>query len=314
MRQLKWEELPCEYSDALSSASMITTQLPFNILIGEERAERLTPLHWHDAFEIGYVLEGTGIFIVEGKTFNFQPGQVHVINDTDRHMAYAENYARFFNVHFHPDLLRDTSFPALTNAAFMPFTVGSRRISPLLPAEDPCTQRIIALLRAIAAEHDAAAPYWPLAVKGLVLQIVTLLLRHFVDTSTPDATTQRRQELLIRLAPALRLIEQRLSEPPSVAELAAVVSLSPSRFSAVFREVIGSTPVNYRNNRRISLAQRLMVTTKAPIGEIAEKCGFATVQQFNRLFRRATGMTPGEYRQRALQSSTNSLSRIVSSP
>ncbi len=306
MRQLKWDELSCEYSDALSNASMIATQLPFNILIGEERAERPSPLHWHDAFEIGYVLEGKGIFIVEGRIFNFCPGQVHVINDTDRHMAYAENYARFFNVHFHPDLLRDASFPALTNAAFMPFTLGSRRISPILPANDPYTERIIALLRAIAVEYDAAAPHWPLAVKGLLLQIVTLLLRHFADAARPDARTQQRQESLFRLAPALRLIEQRLLEPPSVAELAEVVSLSPSRFSTLFREVIGSTPVNYRNHRRISLAQRLIVTTKAPLGEIAEKCGFATVQQFNRLFRRATGMTPGEYRQRAIQAQCQS--------
>lgn len=299
MRQAEWEKLPCEYSDALSSASMIATQLPFSILIGEERAERPTPLHWHDAFEIGYVLEGSGVFIVEGRTFIFQPGQVHVINDTDRHMAYADSYARFFNVHFHPDLLRDASFPELTNAAFLPFTVGSQRISPLLPAEDACTQRIVALLRSIEVEHNTAEPYWPLAAKGLLLQIVTLLLRHFVDPLAPDETTRRRQELLTRLAPALRLIEQRLCEPPSLAELAETVSLSPSRFSALFREVTGSSPVNYRNNRRISLAQRLLATTKAPIAEVAERCGFATVQQFNRLFRQATGTTPGEYRQRA---------------
>ncbi len=297
MRQLKWEELPCVYADALSSAAMITTQLPFNILIGEERADHLTPLHWHDAFEIGYVLEGTGVFLIEGKQFPFHPGQVHAINDTDRHMAYAEDRARFFNVHFHPDLLRDASFPALTNAALLPFTRGSRRLSPLLPAGNVHTEQIIRLLQAIAEEHSAAAPHWPLAVKGLVLQIVTLLLRHFVDPRIPDAATLRRQELLARLAPALRLIEQRLAEPPSIAELADAVSLSPSRFSALFREAVGSAPVAYRNSRRVVRAQRLLLTTELPAVRVAEQSGFATVQQFNRVFRRATGMTPGEYRQ-----------------
>lgn len=278
---------------------MITAQLPFNILIGEERAEKLTPLHWHDAFEIGYVLEGTGLFLIEGRSFPFRPGQVHVINDTDRHMAYADDRARFFNVHFHPDLLRDDSFPALANAALMPFTLGSRRLSPLLPAGNPHTGQIIRLLQSIADEHRAAAPYWPLAVKGLVLQIVTLLLRHFVDPTLPDAATLRRQELLARLAPALRLIEQHLSDPPTLAELAAAVSLSPSRFSALFREAVGCAPVAYRNRRRIAHAQRMLVTGEMPIAQVAELCGFATVQQFNRVFRRAMGMPPGVYRRRA---------------
>lgn len=278
---------------------MITAQLPFNILIGEERAEKLTPLHWHDAFEIGYVLEGTGLFLIEGRSFPFRPGQVHVINDTDRHMAYADDRARFFNVHFHPDLLRDDSFPALANAALMPFTLGSRRLSPLLPAGNPHTGQIIRLLQSIADEHRAAAPYWPLAVKGLVLQIVTLLLRHFVDPTLPDAATLRRQELLARLAPALRLIEQHLSDPPTIAELAAAVSLSPSRFSALFREAVGCAPVAYRNRRRIAHAQRMLVTGEMPIAQVAELCGFATVQQFNRVFRRAMGMPPGVYRRRA---------------
>jgi len=297
MRQLEWEDLPCEYADALSSASMITAQLPFNILIGEESAEKLTPLHWHDAFEIGYVLEGTGVFLIEGKSFPFRPGQVHVINDTDRHMAYAEDRARFFNVHFHPDLLRDDSFPALANAAFLPFTMGSQRLSPLLPVGDPHTEQIIRLLQSIADEHRTAASYWPLAVKGLILQIVTLLLRHFVDHTIPDAATLRRQELLIRLAPALRLIEERLSDPPTILELAAAVSLSPSRFSTLFREAVGCAPVTYRNQRRIARAQHMLLTGKMPIAQVAEQSGFSTVQQFNRIFRRATGITPGAYRQ-----------------
>lgn len=255
---------------------MITAQLPFNILIGEERAEKLTPLHWHDAFEIGYVLEGTGLFLIEGRSFPFRPGQVHVINDTDRHMAYADDRARFFNVHFHPDLLRDDSFPALANAALMPFTLGSRRLSPLLPAGNPHTGQIIRLLQSIADEHRAAAPYWPLAVKGLVLQIVTLLLRHFVDPTLPDAATLRRQELLARLAPALRLIEQHLSvltwgnRPINVPVTTKILDYEP------FKKLVADNPGFQEMIDMFLKGDRVGLPPKMPVGTFyADRLGAA---------------------------------------
>ncbi len=293
-----WRRVPYVYENSLSSAAMIGALRPFSIGSPELRADRPLPVHWHDAFEIGYVLEGSGLFVIEDQEYLFQPGQVHVINDTYRHMAYAFDRARFLNVHFHPSLLRDAGFPELESAALRPFSVGRQRFAPLLPVGDPRTEQIISLIRAIGEEHAAGATGWSLVVKGLILQAIGLLLRHFLSDAPADAAQRRRQEALARLAPSLRLLEQRLLNPPALRDLAAEVALSPSHFSALFHEATGSSPVAYRNARRISHAQRLLLESDESIARIAEQCGFVTIQQFNRVFRRQTGATPGSYRTR----------------
>ena len=297
--QVPADLIPGCYDERFSSASMLADSCPFRIGIYDSCAARPAPLHRHDAYEIGYVLEGRGDFVVEDSTFPFQTGQVFVVNGNDRHMAYAVDTALFFNVHFHPDLLSDPSFPELHGAAQRPFAPAGRRFPTLLPADYPPTARAVALLRMVAEEHDAKRPYWPLVVKGLLLQVMALLIRSFIEPNE-DAESIRRRTLHERLGPALHLIEAHLDNPPSVSELACAVGLSPSRFQALFREAAGVSPVEYRNARRIILARRLLSVADTTISQVAEQCGFASTQQFNRVFRRMAGCTPGDYRKQTL--------------
>lgn len=288
----------CVYQKQFGNAELLTAPYPFVIGIDDCHTWRHDPLHWHEAFEIGFVLRGAGVLVVEDFSFPFQAGQIHIINGTDRHMAYATHDAQFANIHFHPDLLRDTSFATLEEEAQRPFVLGCQRFTPVLPACHPHTQHVLRLLREIMAEHARAAPYWPLAVKGLLIQVVSLLLRYFLAEEGAGDSAQQRQALRMRLTPALQLIEANLATPPSLAMLAAAVALSPSRFSALFQTAMGTSPVAYRNTRRLVLAQWLLTTTSVPISHIAEQCGFNTVQQFNQLFQRMLACTPGDYRSR----------------
>jgi AraC-like DNA-binding protein len=293
-----WRKLPCMYEESLSNAAMLASQQPYKININPVYAARPWPMHWHDSFEINYVLEGEGLFVIENREFLFQPGQVHVINGISRHMLYAHKDGLIFNVHFHPALLYDASFRALQHVAEQPFSTAVQRFKPILPIDNVRTEHVIGILRDIEAEHNAAANGWELIVKGLILQIVGLLVRHFISPDLPDQETIRRQDMLMRLTPALRMIELRLGEPPSLEELAEAVMLSPSHFSALFRQATGTSPVAYRNTRRIAIAQQLLLCSDDSIAQIVEKSGFATVQQFNLLFSRLVGCTPSAYRQR----------------
>ena len=291
-----WRKLPCMYEDSLSSAAMIAAQQPFQINTNPVYVHRPWPMHWHDAFEINYVLEGRGIFVIEGEEMAFQPNHVHIINGISRHMLYACEETLIFNVHFHPALLYDTSFRTLQDIAELPFSCNMQRFASTLPLDSRHTHEVIALLRAIEAEHGTAAPGWQLIVKGYILRLIGLLVRHFLAPEGMDAAMLHRQEILSRLAPALHTIELRLGEALSLEELASVVMLSPSHFSALFREATGTSPIAYRNARRIATARRLLLSSDEPIASIAEQSGFATLQQFNLLFHRLVGCTPSAYR------------------
>jgi len=87
-----------------------------------------------------------------------------------------------------------------------------------------------------------------------------------------------------------------LSEPLSVREMAERANLSPSRFSALFKQRYGVSPHQYLMTMRINHAKDLLSTTELSQQEIASYCGFADIHHFSKTFKRLTATTPGQWR------------------
>ena len=87
-----------------------------------------------------------------------------------------------------------------------------------------------------------------------------------------------------------------LAEPLSVADMADRAQLSPSRFTAVFRQHFGVSPHRYFVRLRIGHAQDLLAATDLPLKQIAEYCGFADVHHFSKAFKRMVQLPPGAFR------------------
>ena len=79
-------------------------------------------------------------------------------------------------------------------------------------------------------------------------------------------------------------------------ELAKEIGLGYSAFRKRFREYTGMAPLEYQIALRIRRASRLLTSTSIPIAEIAADTGFNTPNYFSRFFRKATGLSPAEFR------------------
>jgi AraC family transcriptional regulator len=101
------------------------------------------------------------------------------------------------------------------------------------------------------------------------------------------ATTLRR---------VITYIEDHLTEDLSLADLAAVVHLSPYHFARLFKESIGLPPHRYVIQRRVERAKLLLATTNWSLTAIAHAVGFAHETHLARHFKRLTGLVPKEYR------------------
>jgi AraC family transcriptional regulator len=103
------------------------------------------------------------------------------------------------------------------------------------------------------------------------------------------------------LAPwRLRMIEARLKEvrePPTLQELARLCNLSVRQMTRAFRVSRGRSIGDYVEHCRLENAKRLLATDES-VKSIAYSLGFASPSSFSFAFRRATGETPREFRQR----------------
>ena len=98
------------------------------------------------------------------------------------------------------------------------------------------------------------------------------------------------------VVPRIGTDKEHIDRPIRVADLSALLELSQPHFSRVFRLSYGETPHAYILRRRVELAAQLMLASRAPLSEIALKCGFHDQAHLSKQFRRLTGEPPAAWR------------------
>jgi len=94
------------------------------------------------------------------------------------------------------------------------------------------------------------------------------------------------------------LLQQSLHQPLSVAGLAEQVGTSERSLLRHFRSHFGSSPLEHLQRLRVERAKALLETTHLSFDEIVERCGYSDSGSFRKLFKRATSLTPADYRER----------------
>jgi transcriptional regulator GlxA family with amidase domain len=100
----------------------------------------------------------------------------------------------------------------------------------------------------------------------------------------------------------LREVQRFVVEHPggdlSVPALAERAHMSARHFARSFREEVGMTPGRYVERVRLENARRRLEDTGEPVASIAASCGFGSAETMRRVFLRALGVSPAEYRRR----------------
>jgi AraC-like DNA-binding protein len=93
----------------------------------------------------------------------------------------------------------------------------------------------------------------------------------------------------------LEYMRAHLSEPLTVADLADLVSLSPSAFAHLFRDVTGRSPYQFLKEMRLDRARELLVDGNLTVARISKEVGYGSVSHFISEFRGRFGVTPRAY-------------------
>lgn len=101
---------------------------------------------------------------------------------------------------------------------------------------------------------------------------------------------------VIRLRPVVEYIAKNYAEKIYIETLADMISVSPDYFTKMFKDSIGTTPIDYINGVRVNHALRLLTMTDTPVNEIAEKIGFSGPNYFHKIFKSYMVTSPLAYR------------------
>lgn len=137
----------------------------------------------------------------------------------------------------------------------------------------------------------------------ITLEILSILSasRELKGISSPGFAPEVQISDRQRMGAISAFIEKRIAEPLYLEEVARHAGMSAVSLGRYFRSRTGKTFPAYLNELRVARVCRLLVETDATVTEVALACGFDSMANFDRQFRRLHGCSPSTYRQQALR-------------
>ena len=98
-----------------------------------------------------------------------------------------------------------------------------------------------------------------------------------------------------------RYLQEHLAEEMSLSILVERFHLNPQYISQLFKSEIGVGFLAYLTNIRMEKAKKLLLSSSLPIADVAEQSGYGDYRVFTKVFKKAEGITPSQYRRDFLE-------------
>jgi AraC-like DNA-binding protein len=254
--------------------------------------------HWHNYLEISYVKQGMGRYYIENKTYDMQKGDIIVINNIEPHYMEVLPPRKMIQpvVMFDPKLVWSNETQMFDYQYLNPFFDRSSNFSNRIDSRSDIGRKIFQLLTEIEDEYTLKPVGYKLMIKAKILHIITYLIRHFQDSDKQLQYISCKEQKLKKLEPVLAYINLNYSNKISLEELSSKAFMSPNYFCSFFKDSTGFSPIEYINKVRISKVIQLLKSGNKGIYEISLECGFTNLANFNKMFKRFTGMPPSKVR------------------
>lgn len=142
----------------------------------------------------------------------------------------------------------------------------------------------------IIQEMQLCRPRFEELISLLLRNIFILISRNLIGANRADNSLENEVEL------AMHYFRENYRSEINVEDYALSRGMSASNFYRVFKQISGSTPLQYILKLRLSNAQNLLENSNLTIAEIASAVGYENPLYFSRLFNKHIGVSPSEYR------------------
>ncbi|MHA0857120.1 AraC family transcriptional regulator [Paenibacillus sp. CMAA1364] len=156
------------------------------------------------------------------------------------------------------------------------------------------------LFEELASLHEDPSFISRIKEKSILLEIIALFLQEAdqSENSHIQFTAGRAQDIE-RLHAIEQFINDHMSEPVSLEQIAKQVHLHPNYLVRYFNKYFAVSPLKYLNRKRMQKARALLTTTSLTVREVAEAVGFPDTNHFAKAFRKENSCSPTEYRSQA---------------
>lgn len=158
----------------------------------------------------------------------------------------------------------------------------------LFATPDPLVYQIGLALKSVLENNPLQSRLY---AETMVNALSVHLMQHY-STRKPKLREYADGLPQLKLRQVIDYIKEHLDQDLGLAELAALVQISPHYFLTLFKKATGMTPHQYVIRCRVERAQELLLQGELSIAQVAYQVGFANQSHLNLHFKRLVGVTP----------------------
>ncbi len=242
--------------------------------------------HSHEQVELYFLCEGERVYFVDDRVVTVRKGELILIPPAQSHATASSEIAEFerFLINYDPELLP----LSLRQEPKWSHRRGYRVFRLTLREHEEAKR----LLTRMVEECSDARDHYESCVMALFAQLMILIQRseNVSETAEPKPPLHR---LVNNVAAYIR---EHYRETLTLEETAARFFISPSYLSRVFHRLTGFHFREYILHIRMQEAQDLLAGSEDRVQDISSSVGFEHLSHFNKTFKKATGLTPLQYR------------------
>lgn len=248
--------------------------------------------HDHDYTEIAFILSGKGKYIIDGKEYPVEAGDLLICNPGVKHKHVVTNTKeptiefiagftdfQFKNMPANSIILKDGSYIMRTSAELK--------------------QSISMHSYAMIAENESNDLGKYFMMKTHLMQLLLLVVRETLDTqsSSQKTCTFESYNKNYAVKKIIKYLNENYENKISLEQIAHNMYLSPVYISKIFKEETGESPINYLIKIRLEKAKDILMNdVGGSIKSIANQVGYEDVYHFSKLFKKYYGISPLYYR------------------
>lgn len=229
--------------------------------------------HWHEYYEMEYIIEGSGEYIIDGKKYDIKKGMLFFMSPINFH-ELKNSDAEIINVMFSGNMCDRSTLFSL-------FSGLSENVVYFKNAESDFVESLLTEL--ISAVLSGDKIYYESILNCLMIK-------------TGNAAKSILSSRLTYIQNAMLYILNNFRSGISLSDAAAHVGLTPAYLSSVFPKEAGVTFKDYLNSIRFDYAKKLLIYSDISVSEICYESGFDDYANFIRNFKKHFGMPPGQFR------------------
>lgn len=254
------------------------------------------PEHGHEFFEISYVLSGRGFNIINGKSFEIEPGTINIMQYDDVHfyLPAKNNELTIMNILILPEFVKENAYISRIISG----NICKNGVTFQIPFQN--ITEFETLLYTMKREYDNRNTYYE------------QILVHYLETATMYIVRYAEQDVNKQYNEILMNVEKHIFSKwdCSLKNIAKLYNYNPSYFSTLFKKITGVKYSEYIDNRRIEIAKQKLLYTKDNIDDICHSSGFKEKKHFYRVFKEIVGTTPGQFRKSQINNTCLSPDKI----